>query len=157
MTGVAPVHTADEGGSRLTTVPGVEDVATALALSTILMPSLGWRWVLLVGAGALAWFVTSDRIKLVAYRFLDRTTSDGRATADSTGGVTSAPCRTSGTQGSSPTLTPFHSGSHEVHPAYRDRDDCPDGVEISGDGDDEPGSGGRLRCAWCAGAIPVPA
>ena len=56
----------------MTAVLGAEAVATLLALFGIFMPSLEWRWVLFVWAYALAWFVLSDRIKLVAYRIFDR-------------------------------------------------------------------------------------
>jgi H+-transporting ATPase len=52
-------------------VTGAELIATGLALSGILVPRLGWNWVLLVWGYAIVWFLISDRIKLAAYKILD--------------------------------------------------------------------------------------
>jgi H+-transporting ATPase len=140
----------------LTAVLGAEAVATALALFGIFMPSLGWRWVLVVWIYALAWFVVSDRIKLLAYRYLDRKGMESRElTGASAKGATASP-RTPGAPGSSHTVAPFHTRTHEDNPVYHDRDDCPYGQEVTGDGNGEPGTGGRRRCDWCAGAMVVP-
>ncbi len=35
------------------------------------MAPLGWKWAAAVWIYALAWFLISDRIKLLAYRILD--------------------------------------------------------------------------------------
>jgi H+-transporting ATPase len=35
------------------------------------MTPLGWGWALFVWGYALAWFLVNDRVKLLAYRFLD--------------------------------------------------------------------------------------
>jgi H+-transporting ATPase len=37
------------------------------------MAPLGWKWAAAVWIYALAWFLISDRIKLLAYRILDPT------------------------------------------------------------------------------------
>jgi H+-transporting ATPase len=47
-------------------------VATLIAVYGLLMPALGWQLALLVWCYALVWFVVADRIKLGAYRLLDR-------------------------------------------------------------------------------------
>jgi H+-transporting ATPase len=52
-------------------VTGAEAVATFLALTGILMTSLNWRWVLFVWGYAIAWFLVTDRVKLIGYRMLD--------------------------------------------------------------------------------------
>jgi len=36
-----------------------------------IMTPLGWGWALVVWGYALAWFLVSDRVKLLAYRFFD--------------------------------------------------------------------------------------
>jgi len=38
------------------------------------MEPLAWKWVLFVWGYALAWFLLNDRVKLLAYRLLDRST-----------------------------------------------------------------------------------
>ena len=61
-------------------VLGAEAMATLLAVFGILMPPLG------LGAGslfvwvyALAWFLVTDRVKLLAYRILDPVHPKGAA------------------------------------------------------------------------------
>ncbi|MGO9455997.1 MAG: plasma-membrane proton-efflux P-type ATPase [Acidimicrobiales bacterium] len=56
----------------LMAVLGAEAIASMLALFGIFMPSLSWHWVLFVWIYALMWFLLSDRVKLLAYRILDR-------------------------------------------------------------------------------------
>jgi len=52
-------------------VTGAELVATTLALSGVLVPRLGWNWVLFVWGYAIIWFLITDRVKLAAYKILD--------------------------------------------------------------------------------------
>jgi len=40
------------------------------------MAPLGWKWAGFVWAYALAWFLINDRLKLLAYRFLDHAKAD---------------------------------------------------------------------------------
>ncbi len=54
-------------------------IATLIAVYGVLMTPLGWGRAGLVWAYALAWFLVNDRVKLAAYRWLDR--HPGRATA----------------------------------------------------------------------------
>ena len=52
-------------------VTGAWTVATLLVLFGVLMAPLDWRLVLFVWAYALAWFLVTDPVKLLAYRLLD--------------------------------------------------------------------------------------
>jgi len=52
-------------------VTGAEVVATLLAGFGILMPALGWTRVGFVWIYAVAWFLVTDRVKLLGYRILD--------------------------------------------------------------------------------------
>jgi H+-transporting ATPase len=54
-------------------VLGTQIVATLIAVYGIFMPPLGWGWALFVWGYALAWFLVSDRVKLLAYRVFDPT------------------------------------------------------------------------------------
>src|SRR5512146_3247239 len=53
-------------------VLGTQIVATLIAVYGLFMTPLGWGWALLVWGYALAWFLLNDRLKLLAYRLLDR-------------------------------------------------------------------------------------
>ena len=52
-------------------VLGTQAAATLIAVYGVFMTPLGWGWALLVWGYALAWFLFNDRVKLLAYRFLD--------------------------------------------------------------------------------------
>jgi len=52
-------------------VLGSETIATLLAGFGIFMTPLGWGWVAIVWGYAIAWFLLTDRVKLLAYRILD--------------------------------------------------------------------------------------
>jgi H+-transporting ATPase len=56
----------------LLAVFGTQAVATLIAVYGVFMTPLGWGWALFVWGYALAWFVVNDRVKLLAYRVLDR-------------------------------------------------------------------------------------
>ncbi len=53
-------------------VVGTQIVATLIAVYGLFMTPLGWGWALFVWGYALAWFLVNDRVKLLAYRILDR-------------------------------------------------------------------------------------
>jgi len=53
-------------------VAGTQVIATLIAVYGLLMTPLGWGWALFVWGYALAWFLFNDRVKLLAYRILDR-------------------------------------------------------------------------------------
>lgn len=52
-------------------VLGTQIVATLIAVYGFLMPPLGWGWALFVWGYALAWFLLTDPVKLLAYRIFD--------------------------------------------------------------------------------------
>ena len=52
-------------------VLGTQLVATLIAVYGFFMTPIGWGWALVVWGYALAWFLLNDRVKLLAYRFLD--------------------------------------------------------------------------------------
>jgi H+-transporting ATPase len=54
-------------------VLGTQLIATLLAVYGIFMTPIGWQWALFVWAFALASFLISDQVKLLAYRVFDRT------------------------------------------------------------------------------------
>ncbi len=53
-------------------VLGTQIVATLIAVYGLFMTPLGWAWAAFVWGYALAWFFFNDRVKLLAYRILDR-------------------------------------------------------------------------------------
>ena len=53
-------------------VLGTQAVATLIGGIRYLMAPLGWRYAGIVWGYALVWFLINDRIKLLAYRILDR-------------------------------------------------------------------------------------
>jgi H+-transporting ATPase len=57
-------------------VLGTQTIATLIAVYGLFMAPLGWKWAGFVWAYALAWFLINDRVKLLAYRFLDHAKAD---------------------------------------------------------------------------------
>ena len=55
----------------LAAVLGTQVVATLIAVYGLFMTPLGWSWALFVWGYALAWFLVTDQVKLVAYRIFD--------------------------------------------------------------------------------------
>jgi len=53
-------------------VIGAQTIATLIAVYGVAMTPLGWRWAGLVWAYAVTWFLFNDRVKLVAYSWLNR-------------------------------------------------------------------------------------
>jgi H+-transporting ATPase len=53
-------------------VLGTQAIATLIAVYGLFMAPLGWKCAGIVWGYALAWFVLNDRVKLIAYRILDR-------------------------------------------------------------------------------------
>jgi H+-transporting ATPase len=56
----------------LAAVGGTQLVATLIAVFGVFMSPIGWKLALLVWGYSLAWFLLSDRIKLIALHFLSR-------------------------------------------------------------------------------------
>ena len=53
-------------------VLGTQMLATLIAVYGLFMTPLGWGWAAFVWVYALAWFLLNDRVKLLAYKVLDR-------------------------------------------------------------------------------------
>jgi H+-transporting ATPase len=60
-------------------VLGTQTIATLIAVYGLFMTPIGWRWAACVWGYALAWAFFNDRVKIVAYRVLDR--ADAREAA----------------------------------------------------------------------------
>jgi H+-transporting ATPase len=56
----------------LMAVGGTQLVATLIAVYGLFMAPLGWAWAGVVWGYALAWFLVTDRLKLLAYKVFDR-------------------------------------------------------------------------------------
>ncbi len=55
----------------LLAVFGTQTLATLIAVYGLFMIPLGWSWALFVWGYAVAWFLVTDRVKLLAYRIFD--------------------------------------------------------------------------------------
>ena len=56
----------------LLAVLGTQTIATLIAVYGLFMHPLGWGWAAFVWGYALVWALANDRLKLIAYRILDR-------------------------------------------------------------------------------------
>jgi len=131
-------------------VTGAEVIATLLAVYGIFMPPIGWRWALVVWGYAIIWFLITDRVKLAAYRILDPVKNQGAVRAGSPAAEPGSPPDLPGEPAAAAKLAPFHTDTDPGDLVFHDSGDCPYGQEIRRDGNDEPGTGGRRRCDWCA-------
>jgi H+-transporting ATPase len=139
-------------------VLGTQVLATVIAVSGVFMTPLGWRYAALVWGYALAWFLVTDRVKLLAYRILDpaKDTPATNDAVDSAAVSARAPKQDAGSNADVPqtvatkaTVAPFHTDSDEDDPVYHDNSDCAYGQEIKRNDNDKPGKDGRRRCDWC--------
>ncbi|MET3808474.1 H+-transporting ATPase [Nakamurella sp. UYEF19] len=132
----------------LLAVLGTQTIATLIAVYGLFMTPLGWGWAAFVWGYALIWALASDRIKLLAYRIFDpiRTTADPD--------TNNPPSQTDSTGRSSVTApsvsAAFHTDADLRDPVFHDNTDCPHGAEIKSHHHDQPGTGHRRRCDWCA-------
>jgi H+-transporting ATPase len=62
-------------------VLGTQMVATLIAVYGLFMTPLGWGWAAVVWGYALAWFLLNDRVKLLAYKILDRVKAESNPEA----------------------------------------------------------------------------
>jgi H+-transporting ATPase len=46
-----------------------------VAVYGVFMPPIGWGWAAMVWGYSLLWFLVNDRVKLLAYRIFDPTTT----------------------------------------------------------------------------------
>ncbi|WP_232001816.1 plasma-membrane proton-efflux P-type ATPase [Mycobacterium sp. 852014-52450_SCH5900713] len=58
-----------------------QSTATLIAVYGVAMTPLGWRWAGIVWGYSVVWFLFNDRIKLIAYRWLDHHSRDKHQTA----------------------------------------------------------------------------
>jgi H+-transporting ATPase len=131
-------------------VTGAEVIATLLAVYGIFMTPIGWRWALVVWGYAIIWFLITDRVKLAAYRILDPVKNHGAVRAGSPAAEPGSPPDLPGEPAAAAKLAPFHTDTDPGDLVFHDSGDCPYGQEIRRGGNDEPGTGGRRRCDWCA-------
>jgi H+-transporting ATPase len=140
-------------------VTGAEIIATVISVAGIFVTPLAWEYAVLVWGYALAWFLLTDRVKLLAYRILDpakSTTSsvtqvtapDHSATAPGTSGALPDMSNNSAT-----TMHAYHTTAREYPPSHRNvyhtDDACPYGSEIN-PSHRQDGAGGRELCRHCA-------
>jgi H+-transporting ATPase len=59
-------------------VLGTQTVATLIAVYGLFMTPLGWRWAGFVWVYAISWFLLNDRVKLLAYKILDRVKAESK-------------------------------------------------------------------------------
>ncbi len=78
----------------LIAVLGTQAIATFIAVYGLFMTPLGWGWAAAVWGYALAWFLISDRIKLLTYRILDPARSQPESTREATAVAASDVTRT---------------------------------------------------------------
>jgi len=139
----------------LLAVLGTQTVATLIAVYGLFMNPLGWGLAAFVWGYAILWALVSDRIKLLAYRILDRTAKpDEKAVGIEA--ATPAPEHdaadtTSSVKVPAPsTSAAFYTDTDPGHPVFHDNEACPYGIEIKDHHTDHPGTGHRRRCDWCA-------
>ncbi|HVA04186.1 MAG TPA: plasma-membrane proton-efflux P-type ATPase [Acidimicrobiales bacterium] len=130
----------------LLAVLGTQALATVIAVYGIFMTPLGWGYAALVWGYALAWFLVTDRVKLLAYRILDPLSTVATV---HTGAPRVAPDQPN-QNASTAKVAPFHTDTDPEAPVYHDNRDCPYGQEIKRNAHDKAGTDGRRRCDWCA-------
>jgi H+-transporting ATPase len=113
--------------------------------------------VVLVWVYSLAWFLVTDRVKLLAYRILDPVKKMPLQGAPVVVAAAAVPSGGAGADRPAVVATKakvaaFHTDTDPEDPVYHDRSDCPYGQEIKANGNDKPGRAGRRRCDWCTHA-----
>jgi H+-transporting ATPase len=133
----------------LMAVVGTQIFATLIAVYGVFMTPLGWGYAAVVWGYALAWFLVTDRVKLLAYRILDPVKAEGVVSADTRTREYRSPADLPEKGAPSLRVAPFHTDGDEDNPVYHDNSDCPYGQEIKRNDNDKPGKNGRRRCDWC--------
>jgi H+-transporting ATPase len=139
-------------------VTSAEIIATVISVGGIFVTRLPWEYALLVWGYALAWFLLTDRVKLLAYRILDpaknaaATKSSAALEESATAPDKSADPPDVSSNGATPTHA-YHTTSGEYRPSHRNvyhtDDACPYGSEIKAS-HRQDGTGGRALCSHCA-------
>jgi H+-transporting ATPase len=142
----------------LLAVLGTQVLATCIAIFGIFMTPLGWRYAALVWGYALAWFILTDRVKLLGYRVLD----PSGAAADDAASPNARRSRAdlaavAAVAAVAASMAPFHTdvNTSPGEPVYHDSSACPYAKEITRDGHTLEGTGGRRRCEWCEARASV--
>ena len=134
-------------------VIGAQAIATIIAVGGILVTPLPWYWALVVWGYAIAWFLITDRVKLLAYRILDPAIAGAPSVPPGAGAAASdKPVAPESSNGATPKHA-YHTTSREYPPSHRDvyhtDDACPYGKEIKASHRHD-GTGGRELCSQCA-------
>jgi H+-transporting ATPase len=144
----------------LLAVLGAEAIATLLGGFGIFMTPLGWGWVALVWGYALAWFLATDRIKLLAYQILDpvqaKPVIHTAESSKSSPAEVDSDARMPSVASVRVAEPAFHTDTDPEDPVYHDTGDCPYGRQIKQNGNDVPGQDGRRRCDWCVMHATLP-
>jgi H+-transporting ATPase len=134
-------------------VLGTQALATLIAVYGIFMTPIGWGYAAVVWGYALAWFLVTDRVKLLGYRILEpvQEVAATGAPVERTRGPASggAPANHSPDEVPAGASAPFHTDTDIDDPVYHDNDACPHGREIKSNRNDKPGTDRRRRCDWC--------
>jgi H+-transporting ATPase len=125
-------------------VTGAQIIATVITVAGIFVTALSWKYALLVWGYALACFLVTDRIKLLAYRLLDPAKT---STTNLTSSTESERTPTRSVVGAYHTTSPEHSPSHRA--VYHTDDACPYGKEITA-AHRQDGTAGRVLCTLCS-------
>jgi len=139
-------------------VIGAQAIATAIAVGGVLVTPLPWYWALVVWGYAIAWFLLTDRVKLLAYRILDPVSAAASGVVRGAGAAASeVPAAPPSSHGAS-SKHAYHTTSREYPPSHRDvyhtDNACRYGMEIKASHRQE-GTGGRGVCSQCAEQSPL--
>jgi H+-transporting ATPase len=125
-------------------VTGAQIIATVISVAGIFVTALSWKYALLVWGYALACFLVTDRVKLLAYRLLDPAKTTPTVTRPTPPDGTTA----SSTVAAYHTTSPEHAPRHRA--VYHTDNACPYGKEISA-AHRQAGTAGRALCTHCSG------
>jgi H+-transporting ATPase len=124
-------------------VTGAQIIATVISVAGIFVTALSWKYALLVWGYALACFLVTDRVKLLAYRLLDPAKTTPTVTRPRAPDGTTA----SSAVGAYHTTSPEHAPRHRA--VYHTDNACPYGKEISA-AHRQAGTAGRALCTHCS-------
>jgi H+-transporting ATPase len=140
----------------LLAVLGTQSLATVIAVYGIFMTPIGWKYAAFVWGYALACFLVTDRVKLVAYRILDPVKDRSGAVAvvpkdrPAAGAGSGPAARSRSDVPATDTAAPLYTDTDHDEPVYHDNEDCPYGRAIKEHDNGKSGKDGRRRCDWCA-------
>jgi H+-transporting ATPase len=136
-------------------VMSAEIIATVVSVAGIFVTRLPWEYALLVWGYALAWFLLTDRVKLLAYRILDPAppVAPGTPAGESAAASNKPAAGIDPSSNGAAMKRAYHTTSVEYLPSHRNvyhtDDACPYGSEINASHREE-GTGGHELCRHCA-------